>query len=223
MFKRAPYRLPDPRAVTELVMYGVKEGENFYGPSFTAKVIKYALIMLNRHTGESQPKDIKTLDQLTEHLLLKSKLMPPYYVVFWAMLVAEKKLEGCRGVGTRLMEKGIFKKVMENWNGKIKLNIKKALSKFNRTIVKMKVAPVEMGYKKNEDGSIDILIQNCYWLEGCKYIREMSLMSRPDGSTACDIFSLVCQVLREATGQVWDYTILDFCKPPCIARCFILY
>jgi len=224
MFERTPYEQPDTRAITELVMRGVKEEEKVYGPVFTIKVIGYALRLVSKYSGEAPPEDIKTLDQLTEYLLSKKDKFPPHWAVLWAQFVTEKKLEGARGAGTRFMNMGITQRVLES-DGDVrlkKIDIDYVLKTLHKTIVGMKVAPLEMGYKKNEDESIDILYRNCYFLDACKLALDEGLLKRQDGRMVCSIFALVCHYLKIGTGYEWDYIISKFEKPNCIAKCFMI-
>ncbi|MGQ9723518.1 MAG: hypothetical protein ACUVXA_19610 [Candidatus Jordarchaeum sp.] len=224
MFEEAPCVQPDTRAITELVMNGVKAQENMYGPVFTAKVIDYALRLISSQIGEEKP-DIKTLDQLTEYLLSKEGKFPPYWVVLWAQFKTEKKFEGHRGAGTRLMDRGISRRVMESnddlRSDLIKIDVENVLSKLRRATIEMKVAPLQMGYKENEDGSIDVLFQDCYFLDACRLALNEGLLKRADGRMVCGVFALVCQYLKKATDREWDYTISIFDKPNCVARCFM--
>ncbi len=224
MFEKAPYEQPDPRAITELVMRGVKEQEKMYGPVFTTKVIDYATRLVSKYSGETPPVDVKTLDQLTEYLLLKKDKFPPHWAVLWAQFKTEKKLEGARGAGTRFMEMAISRSVLES-DGDVRLkkfDIDFVLETLYKTIVDMKVAPLEMGYKKNEDESIDVLYRNCYFLEACQLASNENLLNRQDGKMVCGIFALVCRYLKIGTGHEWDYTLSKFEKPNCIAKCFIV-
>jgi hypothetical protein len=224
MFEKTPYEQPDIRAITELVMRGVKEEEKVYGPAFTAKLISYALRLLSKYSGEAPPEDIKTLEQLTEYLLTKKDKFPPHWALLWAQFVTEKKLEGARGAGTRFMNMGITKRVLES-DGDVrlkKIDIDHVLKTLHKTIVDMKVAPLEMGYKKNEDRSIDILYRNCYFSDACKLASEEGLLKRQDGRMACSIFGLVCHYLKIGTDYEWDYAITKFEKPICIAKCSMI-
>ncbi|MFB0560373.1 MAG: hypothetical protein ACETWM_03900 [Candidatus Lokiarchaeia archaeon] len=223
MFEETTYELPDPRAFTEVIMRGVKAQEKIYGPVFSSKVINYATRLIAKQRGEEPPEDIIDLDQLTEYVISKSEKMPPYWVVLWAQFVTEKKFEGHRGAGTRFMEMGISESVMERWSGEVeKLDIDNVLSKLRQVMVEMKLAPRRKGYKKNEDGSIDVLYRDCFLLDGCLLALGEGLLRRADGRMVCGFFGTICRFFKEATGSEWDYTIHVFDKPNCIARCFML-
>lgn len=224
MFEKTPYEQPDIRAITELVIRGVKEEEKVYGPVFTTKLIYYALRLVSKYSGETSPENIKTLDQLAEYLLSKRDKFPPHWAVFWAQFVTEKKLEGARGAGTRFMNRGITQKVLES-DGDVrlsKIDIDAVLKTLHKTIVDMKVAPLEMGYKKNDNESIDVLFRNCYFLDACKLALDEGLLKKQDGRQVCSIFGLVCHYLQIGTGCEWDYLITKFEKPICIAKCYMI-
>lgn len=113
MFEKAPYEQPDTRAITELVMSGVKEEEKVYGPVFTIKVIGYALRLVSKYSGEAPPEDINTLDQLTEYLLSKKDKFPPHWAVLWAQFVTEKSL---KALGEREPDSWIWVLPKGYWN-----------------------------------------------------------------------------------------------------------
>jgi hypothetical protein len=224
MLEVAPYSQPDTRTITELIINGVKAQENMYGPVFTAKVIDYALRLVSRQIGEEKPEDVRTLNQLAEYLLSKECSFPPYWILLWAVFKTEKKLEGCQGAGTRILDMGISEGVMGSGSGLegdlVEIDLVDALVKLRRSTIEMKIAPLQMGYKENEDGSIDVLFQDCYFLDACRLALNEGLLKRADGRMVCGVFSLVRQSLKKATCREWDYTISIFDKPNCIARFF---
>jgi hypothetical protein len=226
MFEKAPYDQSDPKASTELVMRGAKDVEKVYGPAFTAEVIKNALRAVATKTGEESPKDIKTLNQLTDYLVSKSEKLqaPPHFLAHWAVYVTEKRLEGSLGAGYQMATRGQATKVMES-DGNEKLSdmdIDQVMSKLRKLAVDMKIAPVEFGYKKNKDGSIDVFHGGCSYLEGCRLSQNETLLHRPDGRISCGNSAFVCQFLKSSTGYEWDHTVLEFGKPYCITRLSII-
>lgn len=81
------------------------------------------------------------------------------------------------------MDMGITQRVLES-DGDVrlkKIDIDSVLKTLHKTIVGMKVAPLEMGYKKNEDESIDILYRNCYFFDACQLALDEGLLKRQDG------------------------------------------
>ncbi len=222
MLEAAPNLQPDMRAITQLITDGVKAQENVYGPVFTAKVIDYALRLVSKQIGEEKPEGITNLDQLAEYLLSKECKLPPHWILLWAVFKTEKKFEGYQGAGMRLMDMGISRKVMESTidlEGDLS-DVGSVLSKLRRSTIEMKVAPLKMGYKENEDGSISVLHQDCYFLDACQLALNEGLLKRADGRMVCGVFSLVRQYLKRATGREWDYTISIFDKPNCVAKFF---
>lgn len=223
MLEAAPHPQPDTKAITELITDGVKAQENVYGPVFTAKVIDYALRLVSSQRGEEKPEGITNLDQLAEYLLSKECKLPPHWVLLWAVFKTEKKFEGYQGAGTRLMDMGISRKVMESTNelgGDSEVDVEGVLSKLRRSTIEMKVAPLQMGYKENGDGSLSVLFQDCHFLDACQLALNEDLLKRADGRMICGVFSLVRQCLKKATGREWDYTIHVFDKPNCVAQFF---
>lgn len=224
MLEVAPHPQPDTRAITELITDGVKTQENVYGPVFTAKVIDYALRLISSQIGEEKPTDITKLNQLAEYLLSKECKLPPHWILLWAVFKTEKKFEGYQGALTRLMDMGISKKVMESTNDlegdQAKIDVENILSKLRRSTIDMKVAPLRMGYKENKDGSLEVLVQDCYFSDACQLALNEGLLKRADGRMVCGVFSLVRQYLKKGTRLEWDYTISTFDKPNCVARFF---
>ncbi|MGQ9722160.1 MAG: hypothetical protein ACUVXA_12660, partial [Candidatus Jordarchaeum sp.] len=48
------------------------------------------------------------------------------------------------------------------------------------------------------------------------------LMNRVVGGLQCGPGSVMCQLFKLFTGYDWDYELLDFDKPYCIARCYMI-
>jgi hypothetical protein len=226
MFEKAPYAQADPRACTELVITGAKDVEKLYGPAFTAEVIKYALAAAASKIGAEPPQDVKTLNQLTDYLVSKSDKLgtPPYFLAHWAIYVTEKKLEGSLGAGYRMATKGQFTKVLStDGNEKLsEMDLDRVLSKLRKLAVDMKVAPLEFGYKKNKDGSIEVFQSGCPYLEGCRMSRNDALINRPDGRMSCGTSAFIVHFLKASTNCEWDHTVVEFDKPYCITKLFII-
>lgn len=222
MLEKAPYELQDHIAITKLIINGIRDEEKIYGPAFTAMFIRYALRAAAKQIGEEPREDIKTLDQLEDYLFSKVDIIRPCYIVLWAQFVTVKKFEGYQGVGERVMEVGVSQRVMNITSEVKKFDIDDVISKLYQTLVEIKVAPCEWGYKKNEDGSVDILCRGCYFMEGCRLSLNEALLHRPNGRMLCGTFALTCYFLKKSTGHEWDYTILEFDKPHCIAKCYMI-
>lgn len=123
-----------------------------------------------------------------------------------------------------MSKRGFAKGVMES-DGDLRtlgFDVDKVMSKLRKLAVDMKVAPLEFGYKKNEDGSVDIVHGGCPYVEGCQSSAEQTLLQRPDGRISCGSSVFVCQFLKTATSCEWDHTVLEFSKPHCVTRVFMI-
>nr|MDO8079164.1 hypothetical protein [Candidatus Freyarchaeota archaeon] len=224
MFDKAPYELPDPRTQTGLAIKAAKEVEKTYGPVFSLRFIKHALWFIAQKTGEKTPQNIKTLDQLEEYLVsISNKYPTPYCATTYAQVKTENELQGQTGAGTRVEAMSISRNVVKVQESEVKdFDADDALLKGREIGVAMKILPSEMGYKKNEDGSVDIIFPKCPFMDGCELAFEEVLLKRPDGRTRCIIGEGVCQYFKIFSGHEWDYDLLEFDKPHCINRCYIL-
>lgn len=223
MLVGCPDYQPDSRAITELVMKGVREEEKTYGPVFATRFIKYALELEGEKIGEEPPEDIKTLDQLVEYLVSKTDKYPPYCTVFYAQIKTENDIQGQTGAGTRIEIMSLTKNLVKTRGIEDRdVDVDGAILKFNQVITSIKVNPGYWGYKKNEDGSLDGILPKCYYLDVCKLAFDEDLLIRPNGRMRCGIIAFLCQYLSLVTGYDWDYDILDFHAPYCIARFFML-
>ncbi|MEM2146053.1 MAG: hypothetical protein QW279_11880, partial [Candidatus Jordarchaeaceae archaeon] len=192
-------------------------------------LIKYALKAVAKLCSVEPPKDIKTLDELAEYIISTSDKYPPYYIVIWAQFVTENKLEGHLGAGERVMDMGIADRMMKlgkDLKSEVvkvgKGDLGRVIEKCYKTGIEVKIAPLQMGYKINEDGSIDVLHYGCFLFDGCQISTDSGLTKRPDGRQVCGFASFECWCLREATGRDWDYTLKVFEKPYCVAKCYIV-
>nr|MDO8082060.1 hypothetical protein [Candidatus Freyarchaeota archaeon] len=226
MLEEAPYEIPECRANIELIMKGLKQAEKVYGPVFTANFIKYALLFVARKYGEEPPEDIKTLDQFKEYIILVSDKYPLacYHVILYAQIKVENELEGSSGVvGTRMFHTGLAKSILDVSVIKERnVDLEAVILKLRQISIATKIGPQKIGYKINEDGSVLILNPNCYFLEGCRELFYENLLKRADGSIRCSISGSVMQYLKLATGYDWDYVVLEFDAPYCIAKCFMI-
>ncbi|MEM1717770.1 MAG: hypothetical protein QXF49_00280 [Thermosphaera sp.] len=225
MFEKAPYETIDERTEMELITSSTKELEKIYGKVFTVKIIEYALRTVERFTGERSSVEINSLDELKDYLLLISNKLPvpSYYVMFWAQYVTEKKFEGGLGVGYQISHSELAKKAISSDGIKPEqaANIEEALALLRKLAVNMKIAPIEFGYKIDEDGNLYLYHGGCAFLKGCKMSMEKGVLHRPDGRVSCGVTIFVCQFLKSATKQEWDHTLLEFNEKEkyCIVKC----
>lgn len=225
MFEKAPYEEPDPRILTELIINGIRGEEKLYGPVFTVRVIKHSLWFISQKIGEKPTEDIKSLDQLKEYLLSKSGERHPYGVAMYAQVKAENELQGQTGAGTRVEMMNMTKKAMEIAGNKAErnLDVDAIMLRVRQAGVTMKIIASEMGYRKNEDGSVDIIYPRCPFLEFCQLASDEGLLKRPDGGARCGVLGeFGCQLLKLYTGYEWDYERLEAYKPHCIVKLYMI-
>ncbi|WXG41825.1 MAG: hypothetical protein WED07_13845 [Candidatus Freyarchaeum deiterrae] len=225
MLEEAPYEYPAPAAYFELVMNGIKQEEKTLGPAFTSRYIKYALQFLAQKYGE-EPSDIKTLDQLKNYLIAAYDNCPACYppVIIYAQVRTETELEGRAGVaGTRFEMMGIAKDISGRSASKDKeVDLDALVLKLRQVTLGMKVAPQKWGYTLDEDGKIVILHPTCYLLEGCRAAFNDGFLKRPNGGLRCGITATAIQYFTLVTGNQWDYELLEFDKPYCISKAFMV-
>ena len=223
MLERAPQKLPNMKSFLEVFVSALKEDEKVYGATFTNMVIKYVLKAVSRLTGEEAPSNIKTLDEAAGYLLSKADRIRPDYLIIWAHFVTINKLEGHLGVGEHILDMGISKKIVSTLGEQLTgLDVDSLMSAIHKALLSMEIAPFEMGYRKNDDGSIDLIYRDCYLMDGCQMSLSSGLNKRPDGRMVCGFSAGICKVLGRVTGSEWDYTVTKFEKPTCIVRCFEL-
>lgn len=224
MFEKAPYEEPDPRNLTELVINGIRGEEKLYGPVFTTRVIKHALTLLAQK-GEKAPEDIKNLDQLKEYLISKSDKFRPYCLAMYAQVLAENELQGQIGAGTRVEMMSATKRAFELAGTKAEriIDIDAIMLRVRQAGVAIKTIAPEMGYRKNSDGSVDLLYLHCPFLDTCQLALDESLLKRPDGRQRCGVLGeFGCQLLKLYTGYEWDYELLEAFKPHCIVKLYMI-
>lgn len=223
MFEKTPYELPEPKLLTGFVIDGYKAVEKTYGPVYTTNFIKHALRFVKMKVGEEPAEEIKTLDQLKEYLAsLSDKYSFPYCAAVYAQFNVENLLEG--RIGAASMEMGHSKTKDVEKAEKIEdkdINIDGILVKYREDMILTKMAHHEMGYRKNEDGSVDIVYPTCYLKEACKLAYDEGLAKRRDGTIQCGIMQYNCQYLNLVTGYNWDFKLVEYFEPHCIAHCFM--
>lgn len=223
MFKKAPYKIPDPKALMDAQMIAFMELEKFYGPVFKKLLIKHALQFISQKIEEEPPKNIESLDQLAKYLLSKTDKYPlPNCACYYAEIKTEKELQGLLGATYRLSEAGFYKRHMKTQKvEERRLNLDDILSNLYQFAVENKLAPEEFGYRINQDGSLDALFPNCFYKEVCRQAFKERISARANGSMHCALGSTLCQYFKMVTGHEWDYDPVEYDKPHCIIRCYM--
>jgi hypothetical protein len=224
MFEKAPYKLPPPKDFTELAIKSLREEEKMYGPVFSVRLIKHAQWFVTQKIGEKPTKDIKELDQLAEYLISISYKYPTVYgAIPYAQYKTEKEFQGQTGAGTQVGAMGMSRGVLRSPSReKRNVNLDDLLSKYRQTTVGIGAATYELGYKKNEDESVDVVWPECYVKDGCRLAFNEGLLKRSVGGLQCGHSSVMCQLFKLLTGYEWDYKLLEFDKPYCIANCYMI-
>jgi hypothetical protein len=214
----------DPKALMNAHVIGVKEQEKIYGPVFTSRLVEHALRFAAQRIGEKPPENIKTVEQVAQYLLSKIDKYPtPQCAIMYAQYKTEKELQGQAGTGRRLGEIGWQRKSIETRSGEKKnIDLDGLISQFWQVATMMKMSPIDLGYKKTEDGSLVILVPNCFYKDGCHQAFKEGLLGRPDGGMICNLGVTVCVYLKAATGFEWDSNCLEYDKPPCIVKHLML-
>ncbi|MEM2156301.1 MAG: hypothetical protein QXQ05_07065, partial [Candidatus Jordarchaeales archaeon] len=162
MLEKGESELPDMKSFLDLFVKGLKEEERVYGDVLISMIIKYILRAVTKLTGESPTEDIKTLDDVAAYLLSKSDKVRPDYIIIWAQFVTINKLEGALGVGEHILDMGISKFIIEKMgNHLVGLDVDSVILAARDIMLKMKIAPIEMGYRKNNEENVDIIYKNC--------------------------------------------------------------
>jgi len=224
MLNKAPYKIPPPEPLTALILSGLSEIEKTYGPVFTLRFIRYALQFEAQKIGKKTYEDIKTLDQLAEYLVSKSYKYPtPYCSILYAQYKTENELQGQTGVGTRVGHIGAIRNMSETLNTiKRNVDVDSILSEISQILIDLNLSPPEWGYKRNGDGSVDLIFRKCYFLDACVLAYDEKVLKRPGDGSACSFAFAVAEHFKLITGYEWDYSLLEFNYPHCIARCYML-
>lgn len=223
MFERAPYKIPDPKALMDAQMIGFIELERFYGPVFKKLLIKHALQFISQKIGEEPPKNIESLDQLAKYLLSKTDKYPlPNRAGYYAQIKTEKELQGLLGATYRLSEASFHKsRIKTRKVEERKFNLDEIMSDLYRFAVESKLAPEEFGYRINQNGSLDALFPNCFYKEVCRQALKENILMRANGRMHCAMGATLCQYFKMVTGQEWDYDHTEYDKPHCIITCYM--
>ncbi|MBS7252012.1 MAG: hypothetical protein KIH08_15675 [Candidatus Freyarchaeota archaeon] len=224
MFERAPYKIPDPKALMDAQMIGFMELEKFYGPVFKKLLIKHALQFISQKIGEEPPKNIESLDQLAEYLLSKTDKYPlPNCAGYYAQIKTEKELQGLLGAAYRLSEASFHKSHIKRQTVEgLKFNLDEIMANLYQFAIESKLAPEEFGYRVNRNGSLDALFPNCFYKEVCRQAFEEGLLKRAGGSMHCAMGVTLCQYFKMVTGYEWDYELVEYDRPHCIIKCYII-
>lgn len=218
----APYELPDAKGLIEANVIGVKSKESIYGPVYSKRVISYTLNFISDKTGEGASEKIETLEQLVEYLLSKTDRYPtPYCAIVYADIKTEVELQGEVGAATRIGEMGWWRKFKGN-PAERNLNVEKLVLDVYNASISLKLSPKEFGYRVNSDGTADFLIPSCYYKDACRRAFSENILRRVDGRMMCPIVSSLCQFFKFSSGYDWDYDLLEFDKPYCIVKTYML-
>ncbi|WXG42015.1 MAG: hypothetical protein WED07_14850 [Candidatus Freyarchaeum deiterrae] len=224
MLEKAPYTKPLPKNSIELIIKGSIEQEKTYGPIFSDLYIKHALRFAAKKYGETPKEAIKTLDQLIEYLVSVSDKHPDAAnAAVYAGLKAESDIQGKSGAGIRVGLIGFFRSLGKKPSAKERnVDIDQLLATFQKTLIQLGLAHYEVGYNKNEDGSVNVIWPNCYIKDGCRLASDEGATKRIIGGLQCVSCSGMCQILKLLSSYDWDYELLEFDKPHCIARSFMI-
>ena len=220
---KSQFEQPDPQSFVELIIGSQRKEENMYGPVFTTRFVMYALQFIAKKFGEKPPKDIKDLNQLAKHVISMCGKHPrAYNAIIYAQAKTENDLQGQIGVGIRVAAMDFSRDAVKGSNVERRtFDVDDAISKIHQYTIAMKICPPELGYRKNEDGSVDLLTPNCYAMDGCRQAFEEGL-KRLDGRLNCGQSAFLCQFLKLISGYEWDYDLLESYKPHCLVRFCII-
>lgn len=182
MLRKAPYTVPDPRAFTTLISWGVREVDKIYGPVATKKIIKYALEFLEQRISERPSGSIETLDQLVEYLVSKVDKYPrPYCAISYGHSMMEHEFQGQSGAAVSLVMIGISREVLKNEKERTDrtVDFDKLLAEYREGYIGTNVAIHEMGYRKNSDGSAEVLWLNCQLIDRCRQAYDEGALKKP--------------------------------------------
>ncbi|WXG39335.1 MAG: hypothetical protein WED07_00630 [Candidatus Freyarchaeum deiterrae] len=220
---KAPSEQPDPQSFVELIIGSQKKEENMYGPVFTNRFIMHALKFIAKKFGEESPEDIQDLNQLAKYIISICEKHPrAYNAIIYAQAKTENDLQGQIGVGIRVAAMGFSRDAVKSSSveGRV-VDVDDAISKLHQYTVAMKVCPPEFGYRKNGDGSVDLLSPNCYAMDGCRQAFDEGV-KRPDGRLNCGTSAFICQFLKLVSNYEWDYELKESYKPHCLVKLYMI-
>ena len=225
VFQAPPPRSYDAKAHLMIHINSVRDQERIYGPVFPVRMIEHALRFVAQRIKEEPPGDVKTLDQLAQYLTLKIDKYPtPNCAMMYAQYKTENELQGQVGVGRRIGDVQFLRRTDLNAKGDAerKIDIDKEVTQFWQVSIALKMCPIGTGYRKNEDGSFDLLLPNCYYKDGCRQAYKEGLLNRPGGRWICNMGFSICVFLKASTGYDWESDCVEYDKPHCIVRHHIL-
>lgn len=220
MFGAPPPGSFDPKAFIAQWKIGNREEEKVYGPVYAARMIQYALQYLAKRTGEKPPEDIRTFAQLADHALSKiGECQTAYCALTYAQCKTEKELQGQIGAAKRINNISWQRQTLKPKNGEERnIDLSGIVSNFRQAAIAMKLCPAELGYRANEDGSLDVLLPNCFYKDACRELFKEDLLTGPGGKMICNLGIPISVYLRATTGYEWDYQCLEYDKPNCTIR-----
>ncbi|WXG42016.1 MAG: hypothetical protein WED07_14855 [Candidatus Freyarchaeum deiterrae] len=224
MLEKPPYKQPPAKNTIELTIKGAIEEEKMYGPVLSDKYIKHALRYAAQKYGETPKEAIKTLDQLREYLISISDKHPDAInAAVYAGLKAESDIQGKSGAGIRVGLIGFSRSLGKKPSAKERnVDIDQLLTTYQQTLIQLGAAHYEEGYRKNEDESVDVIDPNCYIKDGCRLAHDEGALGRITGGLQCVSSFGMCQILKLLSSYEWDYELLEFNKPHCLARIYML-
>lgn len=227
MLNPPPYVPPTPAGI-RTVMTGLENEANVFGPLFTKEFIKYGREFAKKILGENIPDDVATFPQLGECMIKISERNPKIYnLLIIAQFHTEQLIQGdAKGVGVQTVMSDIKKKEASYPSIKERnVDIDGALNAYWNSWLTMGTANPEMGYKKHGDDAVDIIWPDCWVKEGCKYGFAEKILFKKVGNESvrvCGTAMGMMPVLRLLTGYTWDHKLIEFNKPYCIVRVFML-
>ena len=210
----------DPKVLVKQHVAGVKEEEKVFGPAFSRMVAENTLSFLSERTKEKPPEGITTMEQVAQYSISKLSEYPsPQCAMLYAQYKTERMLEGQVGSAHRLSGIGWQRKTMEvkDRKGERQVNFDAMISDFAKAATMLKVRP-EIGYRKNANGTLDLLLPSCYYKDGCREATKEGLTTRQDGKKICSVGVNIGIFLKAATGYEWDYECVEYDKPHCMVR-----
>ncbi|MEM4447408.1 MAG: hypothetical protein QW461_08955 [Candidatus Jordarchaeales archaeon] len=213
----------DPETLIKVLVAGIKSNEEVYGPIFSKRAVDYALKFISGKIGESAPSNIETLEQLTEYLVsIVEKYPRAYCAVLYAEIMVEAELQGRIGAAIQISEIKWARGLLGGAKKDVNVDVEKIILDMNKTTRALKINPNDgSGYRVNEDGTLDMFFVNCYFMDVCKQVLKEG-HRRVDGRMYCPSSSGICRYFRGVTGREWDYDLLEFDKPYCTSKIYML-